>query len=652
MSKLAERPVLSPPASLARHQARILTGVAWLALAWLIPLGTHLVKADWLLPPLVLLVTAGLLRAGRSLLDRLILAIGFLLGALALAGLLFSVWPFGFQPVAVAGTALTVLGAISLGLGRRPALPRPSLKDLVATGGAAATLVYFAMPLLTTDGIGRFAMVRGGGEDNTRHFQMYDTARRVGGYLFFHDPAGMPDLWPALRFYPHGWHLTAGVLDGFVRSSATALGDSVSAWEHYAWFIVAGYAVFALVLFWAIGWVGGPLLTWSRLMPIVAVAAVPVFQAEFAGMVVLGHVAEILGLSFLSLILALVIRPAARTREQLFLLAFSLVGLGFCYYLFLPAAGLMVLIWLIRARREVLRHRVALGAAFAVTLASPLAGLLAFLSGTQDEQIVAEGLLAKTSRSLLLAVMCLVIIGLASRAGRKLRVWHAYRYPLVITVLFAGAVGGYQIMKIGATSYYYEKALHAVTIVALLGLGCLALLIPRRTKGSVTRAVAATAIVIAGFGLIGDGPYRTDKQIDTRDWGDYWFSRDADRIAVARPEIEYLLKVDQAFPAEPGTATVMLADEDWRTHTQTMFLAAIQRTSADTAQILYARDGLIVAGNGEEALVPMFARAARPVHVIATTPKAMDKIEAIRRAHPELPLTADLMPYAPSNGAQ
>jgi len=48
-------------------------------LAWAVPGTTHLLGIDWLLPPLVLVATASLLRVGRTLLDRLMLALCLLL---------------------------------------------------------------------------------------------------------------------------------------------------------------------------------------------------------------------------------------------------------------------------------------------------------------------------------------------------------------------------------------------------------------------------------------------------------------------------------------------------------------------------------------------------------------------------------------------
>jgi hypothetical protein len=72
--------------------------VFWLAAAWLVPVLAYARGVAAVLPPLVLALTAGLLRGGRTLLDRRVLATALLLGAVAAAGLLCSAGPWGTAP--------------------------------------------------------------------------------------------------------------------------------------------------------------------------------------------------------------------------------------------------------------------------------------------------------------------------------------------------------------------------------------------------------------------------------------------------------------------------------------------------------------------------------------------------------------------------
>ena len=85
------------------------------------------------------------------------------------------------------------------------------------------------------------------GEDNSRHFGDFDTIGRLGGYLFWQPPSDMPNVHPGMEAYPQGFHLTAALLDGFVRSSS-APADIATTVNHYVGFIIAAYGLLALTL--------------------------------------------------------------------------------------------------------------------------------------------------------------------------------------------------------------------------------------------------------------------------------------------------------------------------------------------------------------------------------------------------------------------
>ena len=87
---------------------------------------------------------------------------------------------------------------------------------------------------------GRFA-IAAAAPDLAHQLSLFDTIRRVGGYLFL--PGGDADgpVFPGSATYPEGSHLLYAVLDGFVRSSATEFGTGLSALEHFLAYLVAGY---------------------------------------------------------------------------------------------------------------------------------------------------------------------------------------------------------------------------------------------------------------------------------------------------------------------------------------------------------------------------------------------------------------------------
>ena len=64
-----------------------------LALAWLVPLGTHAVGLDAILPLVIVAALVLVQRGATTLLDRVVVALGQLFGALCVGGLLISWWP-------------------------------------------------------------------------------------------------------------------------------------------------------------------------------------------------------------------------------------------------------------------------------------------------------------------------------------------------------------------------------------------------------------------------------------------------------------------------------------------------------------------------------------------------------------------------------
>lgn len=614
----------------------------WLVAAWFIPVATHLLGVDWLLPPLVVLLTAGLLRGGRTLLDRLMLAVAVLLGAVCAAGLLFTVWPFGMAPVPVAGVAITVLGAISVWTGRAPRLPSPALADGLTVLPALGVLGYVAIPYLRADGTGRLAMLLGA-DDNARHVAIFDTLRRIGGYAYWHTPAQVPDMFDQLRYYPSGWHLTAAVLDGFVRSS-TEPAAMTSVVDHHIGFLLAGYGLFALAVMWAAQWIAGPLLTFWRRLPLFAFLGVQLIYGELPVLTILGFVSEIFGLTLFVLLVAVIARPVRGIREQIVLLATLLVGIGFGYELLLPPAGFAALIWLVRHRRQVAgrwRFVLVTGA-----VAGPLAVLpmaLGALYGGHADLIRAPGGVFGVSRALLLAVALVLLAALVTPAGRRLRVWRGYAWTVGAMLVLPAAIEAYRVLSGTAATYYLEKALHAVLATLFVGLGALVLLLPRpqraarlTSRRALYRAlipVLITGAVVSMAGIVSqDTPYQPGR---VERLNRMWHSGQAS--ASNRPLAATIVDLNRRFPARGDTVTLVLVgpEKDYSTYTETLFLSMLQRTSGLTQELLYRSTGF----NTEPGeLGAILSRNPHPIRVIVVTAAADDQLTRIRQQYPGLTL--------------
>src|SRR5205807_806367 len=92
-----------PPRSARRLPYRLVLGVGGLAAAWIVPVLTNLAHLDVILPVLLVLAVMSLLRSGRTIIDRFVLALALLFGITCLAGMVLSVWPWGLSPVPTAG---------------------------------------------------------------------------------------------------------------------------------------------------------------------------------------------------------------------------------------------------------------------------------------------------------------------------------------------------------------------------------------------------------------------------------------------------------------------------------------------------------------------------------------------------------------------
>ncbi|WP_203986448.1 hypothetical protein [Virgisporangium aurantiacum] len=611
---------------------------AWLAVAWLLPVVTHLLSVDWLLPPLVLVTTASLLRGGRTLLDRLMLASALLIGTLCAAGLLFTAWPFGFQPIPIAGTGLTVLGAISVLTGRRPRLPRPALTDGITVVAALGVAAYVAIPYIRTDSTGRLAMLVAGGEDVSRHVSIFDTLRRIGGFAYWQTPQDVPDLFELLRYYPSGWHLSAGVLDSFVRSSS-GTGDMVSSMDHFVWFFLAAYGFLALAIIWAAQWIAGPLLGPWRL-PLIAFLGTELIYSDIPVMVIFGFPSEIFGLALLALLAAVIVRRPSRPREQMVLIGALLVGIGFSYELFLPSAALAAGGWLLYRRRLVRPHLV-----FALVVGVVAGGLaivpitLGTLYGRHGALISAPGPVSAASRAMLLT-LGLVLAAALLMLVRRLRVWRSY-------VLFMGAVlalpialRAYVAATGGKSPYYFEKALHSVLIVALVGLGAVALVVGRHTarlRGRQLIAASVPAVLVSAAIAVGAGVVLDDmpsRPGTAEKHARLWHS--GAPKTTAGPWAKTLMDLNRKYPPTPGATTIVLSDNFYVTYTSSLFFSMLQRTSGTTDKVMYYGAGLF--SDETQNIADSLARPGVPIRLIVLSPKSDPVVDEIRRLKPDLQL--------------
>ncbi|WP_213454166.1 hypothetical protein [Rhizomonospora bruguierae] len=631
MSAPASTPV--PP---RRNRPRWAVPAALLIAAWAVPALASLSHTAWLLPPLVLLGTAALLRGGRTLLDRVVLAVGLLIGLACAVGLLWSVWPWGMHPVPVAGTAFTVLLLVAAGTGRRPALPRPGWADALSGGVALLLAAYLSVPYLRDSNFTRRLGILIGGEDNARHEAAFDLIGRLGGYLFVAQGRARQHIFSGMIYYPQGWHLTAALLDGFVRRPTAGPGGPAAV-DHYIFWTLAGYGLLLLTLIWLVQWLTGPLHALQRVVAVGLVGALAL-GTELPRLLVSGYPSEALGLALALIVAGLCVRPLAGVREQLLLLGALLVGVGFTYYLFLLPAGLLVLAWLFAARRRVLAHRgMLLVVAVLTAVLAPITALSGLLVGGQSEALSVGGQTDPVANTLLV-LGAVAATGPLARSAWREPVWRWYPVAVAITLLFAAAVALANVAAGASPGYYFIKTVHYGMALLIVGVGALARLLPAPGPGAGPRewapptGIAAAVLVatLATSGVIGwtGGLFHVSAAHEDTTWTGAW----RDRLLQRQRQARATMTAYRAYPPIPGTVTLMMDTSTIDGYRESVFLSSLQGTSAQTEPGIYD-----MTFREPQRLRQILARVPGRVRLIAVTPAAGAAAREVVAADPALP---------------
>jgi hypothetical protein len=441
--------------------------------AWVLPVLTHLVHADFLLILAVVYGTGGLLTVGGTVVDRLMITVGLLAGTAITAGIAFSFWPFGLNPVAVGGTALTILVLIGTVLRRRPRWPRRFLgTDLLLLGATVAgTYVAYGPARLggTTHQLA-FAALTG---DRLRHFSLFDTIHRIGGYPFLMQSQARHLVDPGmLSVYPPGQHFLYALLDIFLTSH-TDPGNPASELLRYQLYTDAGYGFFVLCAVWGARWVAGPAMAGWRRSFMVSAVGVFLCTGVLTTAIWCGWDPQVLGMGFLGLLAAVAARPPRGPRQYIVLLTALTIAIFLTYELFAPFAAIMIAMSAVVYRKRWWPHwRFALIAAVIAVPVSLSEIVSAKEAGLQSTQAALN-----VGFTIAVTKPSLAIIGLIAVAGFAAR--RARRLPSAVTALGGTLLCGcgvaafwaYQHSTIGITTYYYEKAVEAWVVIALVGVG-------------------------------------------------------------------------------------------------------------------------------------------------------------------------------------
>jgi hypothetical protein len=485
--------------TMSRPASRRVAAVgAALVAAWLVPALAHLAHLDVVLPVIVWLVTASLLRGHRTtVVDRLVIAFAALVSAVCVAGLIFAVWPAHLSPVPVAGTALSALALIGAATSRRPRLPARNFAwrdtPVVMIAGLAAVVGWG--PVAGKDLTDRLAVVLSG-EDLTRHFMIFDWMGRLGGYLFQTGEIG-GRFDQGFVVYPQGSHLVAALLQRFRHPSGTV--DAYTSLHDYVDYTLGAYLFFAVAVAWAISWLWAGRLRPAWTVVTYVVTATVVCFGGYLTMITRGYPSQLTGLALLMVLVALAARSlddADRiSREQVLLLAALFAALSFVYYFYLPLAAVAVAAWA-WPRRRGLRGHPAFAAVTAVAALCLAAVMPAVNQANNNLSVLTYGGPAVSPQVGWLAVLTLLGGVVVAGSGRP-RTWTLWTDPVRRTLLLVIVGAGLFTVALlvarfalgAGVVYYVKKALYALLAIGLLLLGGL---------GSTAAGATRTALTSSG----------------------------------------------------------------------------------------------------------------------------------------------------------
>ncbi|MFF2142613.1 hypothetical protein [Kitasatospora sp. NPDC058190] len=465
----------SPPRS-AGKPARSLPVLAGALLAsWLVPTALISAGLGFLVLPLLVLAVAAVMRVGGVLLDRLVAAALVIAGGVLVFGLVFSLWPWGIDPVPTSGVLFSVVALTGWASRRAPRLPlrfRPS--DLLVVGTGYVMWHYLHKPLVGKGPGWRLEFLTTS-EDRLNHFSYFVGIEHVGGYDFLHQEAAKAYMMSGEGVYPQGSHFLLAWIDSLFRSSAD-LGSTLDTMNRYLLYVLAAYALLGVALVWAARWIGGPRLRGWRTAAVCGTVAALVFSSNYTDLVTHGFDSTVIGLLMVALLTAFLVRPAMRTPDFLVLAGAGLITVTYVYNLFGAVAGIGLAAALLVHRRRLRRSRwllyvlagvVTLGLAALPSVVSVLSNLdVASTSNLGGPSVAAD-------RTILVGGLLLALLAAAVPANRRTGTGQAH----LAVVLGAGVVicgfAWWQMHTIGHVSYYFEKLAGTGVVIALVSIGAI-----------------------------------------------------------------------------------------------------------------------------------------------------------------------------------
>lgn len=343
------------------------------------------------------------------------------------------------------------------------------------------------------------------GEDNASHYALFKYAYENNGYAYQHNRGS--GLIESLVNYPQGSNFTMAWVAEGVLGNAFQQKDRYLIQVYYL-LLAAYYALFVLL----IGLIASRLFEIRKSSRSFAVVGGVVLTCTALAFITIGPALSLLGRGFSSQIFAYVyllglvyILSFHKTLNnlRLTLLAALLTVAGICtsWWFLCPLAGLPFLFFLYEKRQELLALRRSLWIFVPIILLCMYPIILSILSSTKSSPINEAGGVDRldwTTTSLYaLGAISLIFIAPLSKRFR----------PLVIMlggcVLFAAAVGLFQLATAGKVEYYFYKSIYTLIPFSMIAILVVALTLSEKISASLRVWQAwVLAIWIIAVGII------------------------------------------------------------------------------------------------------------------------------------------------------
>jgi hypothetical protein len=532
ISPLVNEPQANAPL-LARARPRPVRSVA-LAVVASIVLATliYAAHAAILLPPLALALVVW------ALPERIGIGTRVLFGAVAAIGWTIAITAIlqplhlGLHPLFTWGSLAVVATFARTYFPRAVVLERTrGWADVVPVIVAVIALGFLASAGAVQVGVGgrgveqRMGLIAGA-EDGASHYAIFDTILQVHGFAYGADARRISAQWP----YPPGFHLVAATLAESLDHTAgtsAVLGGPVDA------FWISSLMAFSLLVAAAGGVAvavarrGGAGLVASAVAGGVCGAAA-LLWLPFS-LLQSGFMPQILALAvMLVALMAMILDDVLGYRWTLAILALSFAVISWVWYFPIPVLGLLVLAWMLVARRQLAVNKL-YSAALAITAIA--ASVVPFTKSTAAVTVAsvnAGGGVAAIPTPVIVGVAMVAFGGVLMLRDRRSRT--VLTLAVIIPSAFSIAFHTYQVHTIGSGAYFYFKSLYTILVVAMpIAFGAVAALIAAGAGVGRWRVVAATAILLVGASTA------LGIRVDSRGAVGAWLYRDGALASKQRP---------------------------------------------------------------------------------------------------------------------